>query len=166
MPNKKIRGKKRKLSSMIDRIISLTEVFPEEEPIYWHMHLPAAQNFIDSPKTPQFIRRRCIQTLIDRTEHLISIRPQNIKFTRVVTIIDLPFLWNSQIVVFFNEEYYNNFFIRDTSEQTWTLLSDKRDLLKEWNLNKPSGLQIRGYNEKLFDDGYTHVGEIWIIGEH
>jgi protein-tyrosine phosphatase len=107
---------------MIDRIINLTECFPEEDHRYWHIHLPTASSFIDSPKTPKSIRRQTIQTLIDRTVHLIAHKPDNRNFAKVVTIISLPTLWDSQIVVFFDEAYYDNFFIRNDQYQQWTLI--------------------------------------------
>lgn len=163
MTEKKIRGKKRKLSSLIERINSLTEDFPEEQR-YWHMHLPVAQSFIDSPKTPKSIRKKCIQTLIDRTAHLNSIKPDNEKFQRVVTLIDLPKLWNSQIVVFFDEDYFNNFFIRDNPEQTWKPIVDDKEFLKEWNLEIPNGLFLTGYHE-IINDEYYYEGQIWAIAE-
>jgi hypothetical protein len=82
-----------------------------------------------------------------------------------VAIIDLPSLWNSQIVVFFDEEYFNNFFIRDSTEQNWRTIPDIRDFLQEWNLDIPLDLSIRGYYEKIHDEDYNYEGEIWAVGE-
>jgi len=55
MREKKIRGIKRKFKQMIERIDEYAEEFPTEEfqNGYWHLHLPVAQDFIDSCKTPK-----------------------------------------------------------------------------------------------------------------
>ncbi|WP_053104113.1 DUF3916 domain-containing protein [Bacillus sp. FJAT-27231] len=51
MPNKKIRGLKRKTKKMMERIEQETETFLSEfYNGYWHLHLPVAQSFISSAK--------------------------------------------------------------------------------------------------------------------
>ncbi len=96
------------------RIDNLTENFSIDNDRYWHMHLPVSQAFIDSPKTPHAIKRDCIQLLIDRVEHLISIRPPSNRNNKVLAAIDLPDLFGSQIIIFYDEEYYKSFFIDKT----------------------------------------------------
>jgi hypothetical protein len=58
---KKVRGVKRKCNSMIKSINELTENFPEMDlnKGYHHFHLPVAQEFIDSSKTPQYVTKLC-----------------------------------------------------------------------------------------------------------
>ena len=59
---------------MVRELEAATQVFPQAEDWegcgYWHLHLPVAEGFIDSPKTPRSIRQQCIQTLIDRAAYL------------------------------------------------------------------------------------------------
>lgn len=164
---KKVRGAKRKCHSMISNIYMLTEYFPDSSNHreYWHMHLPVAQTFIDSTKTPAFARKECIQTLINRVKHLIENRPEKDSKARVVVCINWPNLWHSQIIVFFSEDYFKGFFDRNNDYQKWTQLSQKRSLSKELNLIIPEGFMENGYLEKIFDEDFKSVSELWYFGE-
>ncbi len=164
---KKVRGAKRKSNQMIRDINELTSQFPDVdlEYGYWHMHLPVAQTFIDSSKTPMYIRKLCVQSLINGVERLINIRPKLNISSRVVASIDLPHLWHSQIIVFFGDEYFNSFFKRDNTYQKWTPLPKERSLVREWNLYLPEIFEFRGYKEELQDEDYKAVNELWFIGE-
>lgn len=164
MSRKKIRGKRSKLFSLMRRITDLTEDFPDSDHQYWHMHLPTLQGFIDSSKTPKSIRQKCIQYLIDRTDYLISKKPEHNRFSKVVTVISLPTLWDSQIVVFFDEYNFKSFFIRNNPEQTWIPIPDSSYFIREWHLQIPERLSVKGFQEIINDDFY-YEGQIWIIGE-
>ena len=61
---------------MVKRMEENTVEFPTEfENGYWHLHLPVAQDLINSKNTPTKIKRLCIQALLDRAEHLIGLKP-------------------------------------------------------------------------------------------
>ncbi len=162
----KPRGLKRKCAELVRRIRAEVQSFPERtaEEKYWHMHLPVSQAFIDSPKTPKSIRRLCMQELLDATSHLMSIRPSNTK-AKVVTAIDLPNLFDSQIIIFFSEEYFDSFFNRESGEQRWLSLASNRSLAREWNLNIPPRFCEKGFQEIIQDEDYAHTGEVWFFGE-
>lgn len=86
MREKKVRGLKRKSNSRVRGIEKYTREFPTEfYNGYWHLHLPVAQDFISSSKTPNRIKRLCIQTLLDRAVHLIRLKPQDKDKYRVVS---------------------------------------------------------------------------------
>lgn len=58
MPNRKVRGLKRKVKSMVTRIEQETVKFPSEfYNGYWHLHFPVGEEFISSNKTPMGIKR-------------------------------------------------------------------------------------------------------------
>lgn len=167
MREKKLRGIKRKVNKMIERIEENTLVFPTEfNNDYWHLHLPIAQEFINSNKTPLKVKRLCMQTLIDRAKHLMDMKPNDQEKYRVVVAIDLPGLWGSQMIVFKGDSYYKNFFNRNNEYQKWLRLSDNRNIETEWQLSVPDDMQISGYKEVINDeDGYHYEGEIWFIGD-
>ncbi len=167
MQEKKVRGVKRKSTNMIKRIEEDTLAFPTEfYNGYWHLHLPVAQDFISSGKTPKKIKRLCIQTLLDRAEYLIGLKPHDKEKYRVVVAIDLSDLWGSQIIVFEGDSHYKGFFNRNDEYQKWLQLAEDRNIQTEWELSVPNDLQITGYKEVITDeDGYYHEGEIWFIGE-
>lgn len=113
MREKKVRGIKRKFDKMIERIEEHTLEFPIEfYNGYWHLHLPVAQDFINSGNIPRKIKRHCIQTLLNRAEHLRGLKPNDKEHYRVVVAVDLPDLWDSQIIIFKGDSHFENFFNR------------------------------------------------------
>ncbi|GGE60078.1 hypothetical protein JOC93_000811 [Priestia taiwanensis] len=121
MREKRVRGMKRKTNKLIE---AHTVEFPVEfYNGYWHLHLPIAQEFINSTKTPMKIKRLCMQTLIDRAKYLIQIKPNEKETYRVVAAINLANLWNSQIIIFKGDTYFKDFFCRDDEYQKWLRLS-------------------------------------------
>ncbi|WBW99490.1 DUF3916 domain-containing protein [Oceanirhabdus sp. W0125-5] len=163
----KVRGVRRKFDSLEKRILLFTETFPEPdyEYGYWHLHLPTSQAFIDSPKTPVSVRKKCIQLLIDRARFLIDNKPNIDITTRVIIAISLPNLWSSQIIVFFGEEYYRKFFDRNSEYQKWLSLPQKRNIEKEWGLNILEFMKVKGYRQEIIDEDDMYVNELWFIGE-
>jgi hypothetical protein len=158
----------RQSSLMIRRIVEGTEAFPREDNRgcgYWHMHLPVAQAFIDSKRTSKSVRRLCILMLVHRAFHLCTIRPRLRRKTRVVATITLPNLFDSQLIVFFGDDYFTSFFDRDTEEQKWLPLPGDRSLSEEWKLNVPAGFSEKGFREVITNEDQHHDGEIWFIGE-
>ena len=99
MHEKKIRGIKRKANAMIKRIEEHTKTFPSTfyNDEYWYMPLPVSQDFIESHKTPRKVKRLCIQTLIDRVNHLIKIKPSDTHTYRVVALISIENLWRCKL---------------------------------------------------------------------
>ena len=129
MREKKIRGMNRKTNTMIKRIEEHTKTFPSTfyNNEYWNMLLPVSQAFIDSRKTPRKVKRLCIQTLLNQANHLINMKPSDTHTYRVVVLISINNLWDSQIIIFKNEDYFHNFFNRDSEFQKWILLSNEID---------------------------------------
>lgn len=160
--HKKVRGLKRKVKSMVKIIEQETIKFPSDfYKGFWHLHLPVGQGFISSNK----IKRLCIQTLLDRAEHLVNIKPDTSEKTRVVVAVDLPSLWNSQIIVFSGESYFKSFFDRNDDSQRWIPLPKGRNIEREWQLTVPKNMKILGFKEEITNEEYQYVGEIWFIGE-
>lgn len=166
MSKQKVRGLKRKTKNMIALIEYHTREFPDDfYKHYWHMHLPIAQHFIDSEKTPAGIKRLCMQALIDRAAHLIDIKPVNQQHHRVVTSISLPGLWDSQMIVFEGDHYFNRFFKRDDEYQKWIPLSEQKNIAAEGGLSIPGNMHVLGFREEIVDEDETYEGEVWFIGE-
>ena len=163
----KQRGLRRKCRSMVQQLQEATTAFPEPHDTFqfWHLHLPVHYSFIDSTQTPRSVRRLCMQTLVDCTDHLRRIKPEKHEFCRVVTVIDLPDLSRSQIIVFFGSEYYDQFFERNSNHQKWIPFSDSRSLVKQWNLRLPDGLNEIGFREELRCDYEYSDNDLWFLGE-
>lgn len=166
MREKKIRGIKRKTKNMVNRIEENTMTFPTE--FYngnWHMHLPVGQDFISSDKTPQKVKRSCIQALVDRAEYLKGLQPHGDEKYRVAVLITLPSLWNSQIIIFKGEDDFKDFFNRDSDYYKWIPLSDDRNIQTDWKLAIPDDFAITGFKEVIDDEDGYYESEIWFIGD-
>ncbi|WP_084243514.1 DUF3916 domain-containing protein [Planomicrobium okeanokoites] len=166
MHEKKVRGIKRKTEDMINRIEENTRVFPTEfYNGYWSLRLPVGQGFISSDKTPRKVKRLCIQTLLERAEYLKEFQAQDDEKYRIVVLIDLPGLWNSQIIIFKGEDYFNGFFNRDSDYYKWIPLSANRNIQTEWGLTIPDNLALAGYKAVIDDEDGYFESEIWFVGE-
>ncbi|HDR3338824.1 TPA: DUF3916 domain-containing protein [Bacillus anthracis] len=167
MHEKKIRGMKRKTNTMIKRIEEHTKMFPSTfyNDEYWYMPLPVSQDFIESHKTPRKVKRLCIQTLIDRVNHLIKIQPSDTHTYRVVALISIENLWRSQIIVFKNDDYFHNFFNRNNEFQKWILLSNEIDFWETWGISIFPTPQLLRFQEVIYDEDTIDEKEIWFIGE-
>lgn len=165
--NKKVRGSRRKCNCVMDKLKALTLNFPvdfQDKP-YWHLHLPVAKDFVISKHTPNYVYKQITQALVDSAKHLSDIKPNDIEFCKVVLVLDFDNIFDSQIIVFFNEDYYNSFFTRDTIYQKWTMLEEECQRIKQWNIKLPDGFDVRGYLEEINDVDYKYIGKIWFIGE-
>lgn len=166
MREKKVRGMKRKTQQIIKEMNAHTQSFPENVSDYWHLPLPAAYDFMTSNRTPKKIKRLCIQTLLNRAEHLIDLKPNDGDIYRVVVAVDLPGLWHSQIIVFKGDSYVKDFFNRQDEYQTWLPLSDQRNIQKDWDLSVPQNMRTIGFKEVITDDDeVSYEGERWFMGE-
>lgn len=166
MRNKKLRGIKRKTRNMIKRIWEETSDFPLDfYNGYWHLHLPVAQDFIDSDRTPFGIKRLCVQTLLERAKHLIGIKPHNSDKYRVVVYISFQALFDSQIIVFAGDSHFKGFFNRNDEFQKWIPLSEERNFESDWRINIPNDMNVLGLKEEITDDGEIFKRDIWFIGE-
>lgn len=166
MREKKVRGMKRKSNDMIKRIEASTLKFPTEfYNGYWHLHLPVAQGFINSTKTPRKIKRMCIQSLLDSAAHLTELKPKDNEKYRVMVSIELPDLWDSQLIVFQGDTHFDDFFNRNDDYQKWLPLPENRKIHTEWGLSIPNGMQIAGFHQLILDEEYPYENDIWFIGE-
>lgn len=162
--NKKIRGLKRKCKNMVHNINYYSSAFPDKEWDYWHVHAPIAQSFIDWNKTPKKVKKLFIQSFISAVQNLIKMKP-NDDTSKVVFILDYKNLFHSQLDVFFDLDYYNDFFDRNNEYQRWILLPEKRNIVKELNLNILKNIKIRWYKQIINDDWDIYESELWFFWE-
>ncbi|MCW1240217.1 DUF3916 domain-containing protein [Bacillus pretiosus] len=167
MREKKIRGMKRKTNTMIKRIEEHTKTFPSAfyNDEYCYMPLPVSQAFIDSCKTPRKVKRLCIQSLLNQAQHLIKIKPSDTHTYRVVVLISIESLWDSQIIVFKNEGYFHNFFNRNSEFQKWIPLSNESDFWNTWGISICPTVQTLHFQEVIYDEDTIDEKEIWFVGE-
>lgn len=143
--NKKIRGQRRKLNALfknIDRIVPFCNTDGDCE----HFHVPCSM-FIQSPKTSGKIKTAFCQKWLEKTGDIIERKPENLTFCKVVALIDVPNYWNSQIIIFYSQSYYDTFWDRNDSFQRWEAL----------DLKAPSFVKSRNIKTVLFEKGYMEI---------
>lgn len=164
---KKVRGIKGKLSSFkqrLDAVLADVKTVEPDEP-YWHAHIPFDYTFIDSVNTPGKLRRSCVRIIIDAAEKLRTEYLADNKDCRVMAGITLPYMWSSQLLVFFSDEFYREYCTRNTPDQIWTPLDKYRNILAEWDLSAPASFTAKGYREEIDDEYSKYTDEVWFIGE-
>ena len=160
---KKSRGQQRKLNALCRRIDEFVP-FMKIECKYEHFHVPC-DDFLEHPKTSSKIKTSFCAKWLDTAEKYIAKKTAGFDFCRVVAAICPDHLWDSQIIIFYDREYYDWFFTRgDTPDETWTpIKDDARSFAKERNIKTP--LSERGYTHG-YTEGETYAeDEIWFYGE-
>lgn len=84
-----------------------------------------SNNFLNI--SPNKIKRKFIIKWLEITEKLIKNKDNKI-FCKIVGIIETKEMSNSRIILFYDEEYYNDFLKREGSYQTWERLDLKKSL--------------------------------------
>lgn len=169
---KKQRGQKRKLRTLLKRIDNQV-VFPinvgEEE--YMSFPLPCSFEFVDSPKTSAKVKREICQVLISKTESLILSKPIWAKNCRIVCLLTYPDISSSQIIIFYNDDYFNIFFKRPNKDgfsdpnQIWIPINNESFKRK---ICVSKSMKEKGYYQKCFDEednSLVFTNEIWVFGE-
>ncbi len=161
---RKIRGRRRQLHGFRNRLLATTSHYPEpdqEGEDYWHAHMPTAQAFLDYSNQPTRLRRQCVEILLQATHRLVQ-RQLAGHTSRVTCCINWPHLWDSQLIVFFSEAYFGQFFSRNGPWQTW----EKQEspwLESTLDLVPPPSLQEQVYLETIREAGSLPYQETLIF---
>lgn len=159
---KKQRGQRRKLNALLKNINNFTP-FQNTLSIYEHFHVPGSM-FIQYPKTDGKVKTAFCRRWIGKTEEIIEQKPKEPMFCKVVAVIDTPNLWNSQIIIFYDKEYYDTFWERNGPGQIWKPLKNENlSFIKERNI--PSVLLEKGYAEIIYDDEDIEKSILWFYGD-
>ena len=156
----KQRGQGRKLKSLLNYIDGFVP-FEETKDKYDHFHVPCSSDFISNPKTRSKIRTAFLKKWIETTEKWIEeSKTQAFPFCKVVTVIDEGNLWESQIIIFYDKSYYDNFFERNDEGQIWTQLDNKKSFIKRHGLQ--THLTEVCICQKYTDEDYFFESFMWV----
>lgn len=136
--------------------------FKDTEDSYEHFHVPCGP-WLSKPKTSGKIKTAFCKKWLEKTEEIIGNKPKDLPFCKVVAAITYPDVRESQIIIFYDEEYYNSFWDRKGPYQIWTRVDDKRSFAKERGIM--TKLPEIGYIEELNDEDYYTKSNIWFYGE-
>ena len=159
----KSRGQRRRLDALCRRIGEFVP-FSETDRRYEHFHVPC-DSFIDHPRTSPKIKTAFCRKWLEITQKFISEKPADFDFCRVAAAIYPDRLWDSQIIVFYDREYYDWFFTRDDiPNEIWTPIQDSaHSFANDRNIKTP--LPERGYTHGYTEDDTYAEDEIWFYGE-
>ncbi len=162
MKYKKQRGQKRKFKLLCGKINQICP-FQNTNNKYEHFHVPCDQ-FVSSPKTSGKIKSAFCKMWLSKTAEIIEQKPRNLPFCKVVAVIDEKDLLDSQIIIFYDENYYCSFWLRNSPEQTWTpILKQGKSLIQERHIE--TNLKEKGYCETISDLDFTHQTSLWFYGD-
>jgi len=154
------RGQRRKLSALLKHIDSFN-AFQNIDESFEHFHVPCANFFIESHKTNSKIKTAFCKKWIETTEKFIKQKPTDLPFCKVVCVLCVPYFWDSQIIIFYDENYYSSFWDRKTPEQTWAQIEDARiSFTRERGI--VTSLKEIGYIEEIKD---CPKRNLWYYGE-
>lgn len=157
----KTRGQKRKLKTLLNNIDGF-EAFTDINCEFEHFHVPSTP-WIEMPKTSGKVKTEFCKKWIAKTEEFISQKPMELPFCKVVAVLSYPNLWDSQIIIFYDEAYFSSFWDRKGPYQVWTRIEDGRSFIKERGILIE--LPETGYVEKIDDYNYRRNSLIWFYGE-
>lgn len=86
-------------------------------------------------------------------------------FCKIVALIDVPYFEGSQIIIFYDKDYYHSFWNRTGPDQFWDLEMHKDSFCKQRNIQ--TSLNESCWHEKLIneDDGEVIESDLWFFGD-
>ncbi len=159
---KKERGQKRRLKTLC---YNINQIRPFLNTTSGFECFPVPCNrFISSPKTSGKTKSAFVKAWLDKTVDIIEEKPCSLPFCKVVAVINESDLWASQIIIFYDENYYNSFWLRESKCQTWTPITQKGlSFIQKRNIG--SRLKEKGYYEKTDDSGSIRQDRLWFYGD-
>ena len=161
MRHRKVRGLKRKLSRLQRNIQENHEDFPTEfHDGYWYAKIPVGQTFLMDIQHNAQIKQSLIHTLLNEAKRLVELRVD--ERMRVVVLLDFPTLWNSELLIFEDEEGLQTFMRRDSSHQKWIPILHEKTFLNKWVIRSDRDIRVYGFEEWIFDEE-GEGREVWML---
>ncbi|MBQ6569100.1 MAG: DUF3916 domain-containing protein [Clostridia bacterium] len=159
----KQRGQRRKWNKLLAYVNEISyRAYLRTEQAFEHFHVPG-DGFLDSLKTSGKIKTAFCREWIRETERLIAGKPRDIGFCKVVCVLCRQELYSSQIIIFYDEEYFNGFWNRAHNGQQWVRCTDDRSLTAQRNIQ--TNLPELHILETLRDGDETFNFDLWFYGE-
>lgn len=161
MDRKKQRGQRRKLKALFRHIDKFVP-FSQTAQVYEHFHVPGSP-FIESRQTSGKVKTEFCRKWLETTQKFIAQKPAEKDFCKIVAVLSVPNYWSSQIIVFYDESYYNSFWDRTGPYQVWKLERENKSFCKERNII--TTLREACYHETLTDDDEVFKCDLWFYGD-
>lgn len=158
---KKQRGQRRKLNALFSRVENFNP-FMQTNSKYEYLHVPSSI-FIEHKKTYGKIKTEFCRKWIKTAEKIISQKPYDLPFIKVIAVLSVPNYRSSQIIIFYDKSNYNSFWGRRSSEQSWISISNEQSFMKERNI--VTELREFGYHEIITDEDRSFEDDLWFYGD-
>ncbi|WP_214816911.1 DUF3916 domain-containing protein [Exiguobacterium sp. s131] len=106
------------------------------------------------------IKQSLIHILFDEAKRLVELRMDERMW--VVVLLDLPTLWNSELLVFQDEEGLQSFMRRDSPHQKWIPIPYVRTFINQWGIRSDQNIRVYGFEEWIFDEE-GEDRELWML---
>ncbi len=130
--------------------------------IYEHFHVPGGQ-WIESAKTSGKIKSIFVKKWLEKAVQIYNSKPKELPFCKVVAVVNEPYFRSSQIIIFYDKDYYDNFFDRNSGCQIWMPINNGTSLLRQRNIS--CTLAEKEYTETICDEGSTITSNLWFYGD-
>ncbi len=169
-PNQKVRNPQRHIRSLKKWTSQFEGNYPTEQlgAPYQRWKIPVLDRFIQGRTTTPEIQKECVWQMIQALEHLVAARPAGIA-SRVVVLITLPNLFDTEIRIFQSPEYMDSFY--KNADDIGRLIPVEKS--EESQIDQlvpffPLFMQRKGYKVITANEGATgsiHTKELWVLGE-
>lgn len=156
----KVRCVRRRLKRLRLHVNEQTQSFPTTfHDGYWHNKIPIDQPFLSSVQENSRIQRAIIEAMMEGSSRLVRLREE--ERYRVVVLLDLPTLWQSELLVFESDAQLKAFMERDTPNQTWTPLPLDEVFVQK--LIASADIEVHRFYERIQDEDNMNSGEVWLL---
>lgn len=131
---------------------------------YRNWKIPVLDRLVEPPTTRPDWQSHALQSLLIAARHFMDAKPEAEKGRSwVAVLVTFPYMWASEVTVFFDREYYESFLGADEG-------IERRSLCKEMGVPLPPGMFEAGClvsweNEDEEGNISVHSEERWLIGE-
>lgn len=161
MRESKQRGQHRRFKRLSERIGEIVPLFDPK--VGRESFFVPSGRFISSPRTSGKLKTTFCRAWIRKTEEIIAQKPMNFPFCKVVAVIDVGDLWASRIVIFYDREYYCDFWKRNSAEQKWIPKDETESFVGERHID--TTLKEKGVTEIIFSAGIQKKNALWFYGD-
>lgn len=102
--------------------------------------------------------------MIEKTEQILSEKPEGLPFCKVVAIIYPRELIRTQIIIFYDKDFYDYILSEKGHKLCWTKIEDKpRSFTVKRNIK--TSLDEKGYIDRSPSLDGIEKQELWLFGE-
>lgn len=160
MERKKVRGVPRRLRALArwaDQFAGRHVPRPARGDKYWNWKIPVYAGLVNPPTTTPALQGECMTHMLTAARHLAEATPAASEgYHRVACLFVLPWLYASEVAIYYDRDYYRTFAGRRHELAP-------RSLAQEFGLALPDGFVECGY--RVYDEEEGVDEEWWCVGQ-